>query len=135
MRRFISVMVAPRVIIPIVLLSVAVWLLWPPSGNFARSSYEELISSCALNDGTAIKLYRGNAGATVAFWYVVTDDPPGSSPEREIIGSYSEPEMLSLTCGTDKVAVNVSEGAPIETAITALERLRTEPLNFWRGEK
>jgi len=94
-----------------------------------------MTSSCALNDGTVIRLYRGNAGATVAFWYSVTDDPPGFSPERQIIFSYSEPELASLTCGTDKFDVESPDRAPIETPITATERLHAEPLAFWRGKQ
>src|SRR5262245_62058671 len=111
----------------------ALWLLAPSRNAAGNPSFEERQDSCTEpTSGTDFTLYRGNGGATVAFWYTVTANPLGLARERQVFFSYSSPVITGLTCAPKSIEL-VSDPSNIMLDMEHLEDLREHPLAYWEG--
>jgi hypothetical protein len=97
---------------------------------------ETLLQRCTVpGTSTTIRLYRGNGGATTAFWYSLTRERPGSR-ETEFWSSYGTPVVTGIACRAGGVEL-IGERASAVATLTAdaIERdLVPRPLVYWRGE-
>ncbi|MDH5669282.1 MAG: hypothetical protein OEY86_14855 [Nitrospira sp.] len=115
-----------------ILLLTAMWLAYPDRNSYGDPSMEELQQSCTTPDGTIVRLYVGNGGATTAFWYTVTATSGFLSREKQIIFSYSSPDFSSVTCTKEAVVVASSRGN-IALGVPELTALRANPRVYHRG--
>jgi hypothetical protein len=78
-------------------------LLTSRTYQFGDPPFEKLISSCRLAPRSAgvARLYRGNGGATTAFWYSVTLQRPRSLVEHQFFYSYRAPVISAMHCDAD----------------------------------
>lgn len=116
----------------VALAALSAWLLWPSRNVHGNPALEELLDSCSLGAKALVKLYRGNAGATVAYWYSVTAQGSHRGAERQVLFSYSAPAFQSLRCQDERVVV-ASDRDSITLSLSELPALRQEPRAFWRG--
>lgn len=122
-----------RVILSAVLLATGVWLSYPERNLYGNASWEELSQTCTTPDGTTVRLYVGNAGATTSFWYSVTTESGFLSLERQVMYAYSSPKLSAITCTRNLVVVSSPE---YEFSFTEaeLQALRDTPRAYSLGE-
>ena len=91
------------------------------AGGWSRAPnhlFETLQSSCRLTDGTTVRLYEGDGGATTAFSYSVTAQARwGLWTERTVFWSYGEPVVSDITCVGDVVTMTPSKNFMTYSAI------------------
>ena len=115
------------------LTAIAIWLALPSRNAFGNPSMEEQISSCSTSEGNEIRLYRGNGGATTAYWYTVISEGGLFEREKQILFTYSSPEITSIDC--EGAALNVSGRAySAKFSSDQLAVLRQAPHVYWRGK-
>lgn len=125
--------IAIRVIFAISLLLSAAWLAYPGRNSRGNPSMEELVQSCATQDGTSIHLYVGNGGATTSYWYTVTTENGFLSREKQVLFSYDTPQLSAIDCGENSLTVSSTSGNII-LASEELDDLRNNPRLYWRGK-
>jgi hypothetical protein len=109
-----------------------------PGRNVAGNpSMERLVQRCTLPGSTVIRLYRGEGGATVAFWYTLTRERPGA-PEQQFWFSYAEPAVAGIACRPGGVlSVELDERGPVQRETYTAGRIERDlvprPLVYWRG--
>ena len=110
----------------------AYWWTRPTRNVHGNPSMERLIGSCVTQDGVAASLYRGEAGATVGYWYTVTTSRSPDMPERQIFFSYSTPVVSSVSCVAGRIELATSAGLErfSDEEATAL---RDSPRSLWHG--
>jgi hypothetical protein len=120
--------------------AAAVGLIWqgvgmvqPDRNVHGNPSMEALLSECQTPSGARFRLYRGEAGATVAFWYSVTAQPLPSSTERQIFFSYSKPVATEIVCGPSSLEID-TEGGKYLAAEADVSNLVQRPMVFLRGQ-
>jgi hypothetical protein len=121
------------------LCALGIYLLWPPRNLFGNPADEKLLQRCTLTDGAEVRLYQGNGGATVAFWYTVTHARGWREPERQIFYAYGYPEIRGIACRPDGVALTLADGLGERRESLSLARVRGElrrrPVTLSRGER
>jgi hypothetical protein len=93
---------------------------------------EEQEGSCSFGDGQTIRLYKGGAGATVAFWYSVTAEGGLFEREKQILFAYGSPVISSLSCEESRVEL---EGVQFRAVLEAedIKDMRENPRQYWKG--
>ena len=122
-----------RVFLSAVLLAAGVWLSYPERNLYGSASWGELTQTCTTPDGTTVRLYVGNAGATTSFWYSVTTESGFLSLERQVMYAYSSPKLSAITCTRNLVVISSPE---YEFSFTEaeLQALRDTPRAYSLGE-
>ncbi len=118
----------PSLTAALVLLGLSAWL-WMPT----RNSDEKLVASCSTAEGTVARLYRGEAGATVPFWYSVTVQR-AYRLEKQVLYAYRTPPLERIECRGPDLWV---QGQDFTEHLPAakLEKLQSSPLTYWNGER
>jgi hypothetical protein len=116
--------------IGVLLLTASAWLSVPRRGH----PFEELRSECRWQDGTRVRSWQGNGGATTAFWYSVTTQTSMPWTEREIFFSYSSPIVTSMTCESDGVVI-IADGTAWTLKATDLLSNQPRSLQFDHGQQ
>jgi hypothetical protein len=110
------------------------WLLLPSRNALGNPDMESLIGSCKTSEAVTASLYRGNGGATTAYWYTVTLEGDKLGREKQVFFSYREPSPKRIICnGTDIVISGDSFNENIAAANFA--KMRNSPMQYWRGER
>jgi hypothetical protein len=96
--------------------------------------FETLTEACRLDDGTLVRFFIGNGGATTAIWYSVTAQP-GMMPwsERRLFSAYSRPQVTGVSCQKDDVVVRGSDQQWVVAAQDVLAG-RAGPIRYRHGE-
>lgn len=117
----------------LLLLVAAIWLAWPDRNQYGNSSMEERLTSCTTASGTTFRLYRGNGGATVAYWYTVTSESGLFEREKQIFFAYAAPELSSISCDGGQLKLH---GASLNESFSdaQIHALRTKPITYWKGK-
>jgi hypothetical protein len=100
------------------------WLCIPGPNHL----FETLQSSCRLIDGTTVRFYEGNGGATTAFSYLVTAQTrwwPWT--ERTVFWSYGEPVVSDVSCAGDRVTITATKGDWSFSNVTGVTRVISHP--------
>lgn len=124
--------IAIRILLSSTLLLSAAWLVIPGRNSHGNPSMETLVQSCATREGTIIRLYVGNGGATTAFWYTLTTESGFFFREKQVLFSYGMPEFSAITCGEKSVAVSGTSSS-ITLTENDLADLRGNPRSYWKG--
>lgn len=128
---------ATRLVVVIILLVAGVWLMLPGRNLYGNPWFEILIGECRLADGSTIRFYEGNGGATTAFWQTVTHFRFPSMRERQIVFAYASPTIVAATCQSDDVNVVFDDGIARRKLLFEqahiLEKLRERPFAFHSG--
>jgi hypothetical protein len=114
-------------------------LLVPARNRFGNPAFEQELQRCTFADGTLIRLYEGDGGATTAYWYTVTHAKGWREPERQVYYAYGYPEVKEVTCRPEAVVLTLAEAIGEKQESLYLERIRRElrrrPVAFSRGER
>jgi hypothetical protein len=114
---------------------LGVWLLLPGRNAFGNPRYEELIEQCVIPGSSAIvRLYEGNAHATVGFWYSVTFQESSSHRERQFFYTYSHPAIYGIECKEDSVEIATGQTKIIPIS-QITDQLTRRPLGIRAGEE
>lgn len=115
--------------------------LWHQGGAPSRNvwgnpAYETLLQACTVpRTRTAVRLYRGDAGATVEAWYTVTRQRPGA---RELQFWFSDrgPVVTAIACGPGGVRL-LSEAGTGTLGTFSIDQIENElvprPLVYFAG--
>lgn len=122
-----------RVFVSAILIIAAAWLSFPERNLYGSPTWEELSQECATPDGTIVRLYVGNAGATTSFWYSVTTEYGFWSLEKQVMYAYSGPKLTSIACGKDHVIIS-SPNYEFSFTEAELHSLREAPRAYSAGE-
>jgi hypothetical protein len=106
------------------------WLVLPRRGHFL----EEVVAQCKLQDGTLVRLFVDNGGATTSYWYSVTVQPGLLWTEYEVFNSYSSPVLTGLSCQADHVIARSGQ-ANWKIAPSDVISGRSEPIAYSFGLK
>jgi len=121
------------------LCALGIYLLLPPRNLFGNPADERELQHCTLADGAEVRLYQGNGGATVAFWYTVTHARGWREPERQIFYAYGYPEIRGIACRPDGVGLTLLDGSGERQETLPLARIRRElrgrPVTLSQGER
>lgn len=101
---------------------------------FGSQSMERLIKECDLGQALKARFYRGEAGATVAYWYSVTVQS-SEFKERQIFYTYSEPEITSIECSASSLNVVLDKYPKQVFDLEAISSLKEHPKGFLRGKE
>lgn len=122
----------------ILALLLAIWgvkLLLPDRNVWGNPQLETLMMQCQIPSTEAvIRLYQGNAGATVAYWYSVTFDNGKFPTEKQIFHTYAYPSIQSIDCRPDEVTVLADEQSWTFSLKEIKNQLINQPIGFYRGE-
>jgi hypothetical protein len=110
-----------------------VGMLQPDRNVHGNPSMEVLLLECQSTSGVRFRLYRGEAGATVAFWYSVTAQHLPSTAERQIFFSYSTPVATKIVCGPSSLEIDTEEGKYL-AAEADVPNLVESPMFLLRGQ-
>jgi hypothetical protein len=65
---------------------------------------EQEVAHCHIpSTNEVIRIYQGNLGATVDYWYVVTYQQNFITSEKTILRSYGGPDFMKINCLTDAI--------------------------------
>jgi hypothetical protein len=121
------------------LCALGIYFLLPSRNLFGNPADERELQHCNLADGAEVRLYEGNGGATMAFWYTVTHARGWREPERQIFYAYGYPEIRGVACQSDAVVLTLSDGSGERQEALPLARIRREfrhrPVTLSRGER
>ncbi|WP_044207416.1 hypothetical protein [Coleofasciculus chthonoplastes] len=122
----------------ILALVLAIWgvkLLLPDRNVWGNPQFETLMMQCQIPSTEAIiRLYQGNGGATVAYWYSVTFDHGKFPGEKQIFHAYAYPSIQSIDCHTDGITVFTDEQDFNLTLEQIKNQLIKQPIGFYKGE-
>lgn len=122
----------------ILALLLAIWgvkLLLPDRNVWGNPQLETLMMQCQIPSTEAvIRLYQGNGGATVAYWYSVTFDNGKFPTEKQIFHTYAYPSIQSIDCRPDEVTVLADEQSWTFSIKEIKNQLINQPIGFYRGE-
>lgn len=122
-------------ILALLLAILGVKLLLPDRNVWGNPQFETLMMQCQIPSTEAIiRLYQGNGGATVAYWYSVTFDDGKFPGEKHIFYAYAYPSIKSIDCRADRVAVLADEQKFNFTIEQIKNKLINQPIGFYRGE-
>lgn len=102
----------------------------PAGGNPAM---ETQLTSCTAG-AWEVRLYRGDGGATTAYWTTVTVERPGL-PERQVYFAYGWPLVDAMTCAPDHIELREGTNVVETLQEPALAGLRDAPVSIWKGER
>ena len=122
-----------RFVVAVLFVALGIWVALPSRNVQGNPAFEERTGQCSQPDGTIVRLYQGNGGATTSFWYSVTTKPWLLMPERQVAYSYSTPAWYSLSCGKDGIVLSGS-GTQVLPA-DELEERRAAPLTYFYGNR
>lgn len=83
--------------------------------------------------GTTYKLYRGNGGATTAYWYIVTIKPDNGK-EKKIFHSYAEPSIKNISYNNESLILYDDEDKIIQISKNDFKKYVKKPLKYYRNE-
>jgi hypothetical protein len=119
--------------------ALGIYLLLPARNLFGNPADERELQHCNLADGAEVRLYEGNGGATVAYWYTVTHSRGWREPERQIFYAYGYPEIRGIACRPGAVALTLSDDSGERQELLSLAQIRRElrhrPVTLSRGER
>ena len=122
-----------RIFLSAALLAAGVFLSYPERNLYGSPSWEELTQTCTTPDGTTVRLYVGNAGATTSFWYSVTTGAGFLSLEKQVMYAYGSPKLSAITCARNLITIFSPEQ---EFSFTEAELLvlRDTPRAYSQGD-
>ena len=124
-----------RWMIATIVLGLGIWFLIPGRNIAGNPQSEILIDECvAVESGERIRLYRGDGGATVAYWYSLTMDPGMFARERQFFYAYSSPQIDNLRCENGEVTLvglSQSFSFPVEKIY---REMFDRPMILYRGQ-
>jgi len=113
-------------ILALLLAILGIKLLLPDRNVWGNPQLETLMMQCQIPSTEAIiRLYQGNGGATVAYWYSVTFDNGKFLGEKQIFHTYAYPSIKSIDCRADGVTVLADE----QTFNFNLEQIKNQLIN------
>ena len=131
----IKVTVLIQCILALVLAILGVKLLLPDRNVWGNPQFETLMMQCQIPSTEAIiRLYQGNGGATVAYWYSVTFDYGKFLGEKQIFYAYAYPSIQSIDCRADEVTVLADEQSWTFSLKEIKNQLINQPIGFYKGE-
>jgi len=130
---------ASALILGLIALTLAIWgvkLLLPERNVFGNPQSETLMTQCQMHStGATVRLYQGNGGATVAYWYSITFWQGKFSREKQIFYTYGFPRIKSIACRNDRVAVLTDEQTFNLTLEQITNKLIDQPIGFYKGQE
>lgn len=122
-----------KVAVVLVVLVLALWFLLPGRNQYGNPSMEQQASSCSCADGLIIRLYKGEEGATVAFWYTVTAEGGLFEREQQILFAYDSPVISNLSCEEGRVHL---DGGAFRATLNSedIKAMRQRPRHYWKGQ-
>ncbi|MEZ4320607.1 MAG: hypothetical protein R3F61_24205 [Myxococcota bacterium] len=126
--------IPPRVAsVAVVLFGLCACRWGSRNGAGGNPDLERRLVSCTAG-AWEVRLYRGDGGATTAYWSTVTVERPGL-PERQVYFAYGFPLIDALQCSPDRVEL-VEAGVVVEPIEERrLAELRETPISIWKGRR
>jgi hypothetical protein len=119
----------------IVLMVLAAWMAWPSRNVHGNPDMETLTAACHTAAGVEARLYEGNGGATVAYWYTVTARGASLGGERQIFFSYRSPVVDRITCPGDGIVLWSGESSIASLSGAGLAAATDRPIQYWSGQR
>jgi hypothetical protein len=124
-----------RGLIATFMLGLGICLMLPGRNMAGNPQSETLLDQCEIaGSGETIRLYRGDGGATVAYWYSATMDSGLFARERQFFFAYSSPQIENVRCLNRQVTLvglDQSFSFPIEKLSA---EMFDKPMLLYRGQ-